>query len=112
MAWWEDKEIKVGFLNKDVENQIEEFNNSSFKAIYHKIQEIKKLLKDNPEMGRNVKKKLIPKKYRGFSNLNIINLPDGYRLLYTIGGSNDIEIVGVLLVDCLSHPDYDTLFNF
>jgi len=64
--------------------------------------------------GRNVKKNLIPKsliqKY-GLNNLWIYNLPDGWRMLYVLTPSEEIEIIAVIL-DWMNHKDYERLFNF
>jgi len=63
--------------------------------------------------GRNVIKKLIPKKLikkYGIDNLRIYNLPIAWRMLYTIT-SNEIEIISVIL-DWMNHKDYERLFKF
>ncbi len=46
----------------------------------------------------------------GITNLRKYNLPDAWRLLYTIVG-NEIEIISVLL-EWLSHKEYERRFGY
>jgi Txe/YoeB family toxin of Txe-Axe toxin-antitoxin module len=78
--------------------------------------EIEKALNDickNYSVGRNVRKKLIPKsliqKY-GINNLWIYNLRKDWRLLYSVEGG-EVEILAVVL-DWMNHKDYEKLFKF
>jgi hypothetical protein len=67
----------------------------------------------NPFYGENAKKDLIPKEYRrkyDVSNLFIADLPDYWRMLYTLE-SDEIEIIAFVL-DILDHDDYDKKFKF
>ena len=71
------------------------------------------LLKENPFYGENSKKSLIPKKYLvkyGAENLFIADLPDYWRLIYTLE-SNEIEIITFVL-DIVDHDAYDGIFGF
>ena len=64
--------------------------------------------------GRPVRKKLIPKAYiqkYEIDNLWIYNLPNGWRLLYTLIPENKIEIITIIL-DWMPHKDYERLFDF
>jgi len=65
-------------------------------------------LQNDAFSGRNVKKSLIPKfliqKYK-INNLWIYNLPDSWRMLYSLTPSEEIEIIAVIL-DWMSHKDY------
>ena len=78
--------------------------------------EIEKAITDicqNSFCGRNVKKKLIPKKliekYK-INNLWIYNLRRDWRLWYSIG-RDEIELIAVVL-DWMNHKDYERLFKF
>lgn len=106
------KSDKVIFVDKSLEDA---FNNldekdSTKKALIKAIKDIK----ENCYCGRNVKKKLIPKsliqKYR-INNLWIYNLPSSWRLLYSLTTSGEIELIAVVL-DWMSHKDYERLFKF
>lgn len=70
-------------------------------------------LTKDPFAGVAVPRRLWPKEYvRKFSidNLRKYDLPDGWRLLYTIHGS-EIEIVSVILEWC-SHKEYEKRFGY
>jgi len=106
------KPHKIKFVSYDLE---EAFNSLSDKdpikkALIRAINDIKQ----DCFIGRNVKKKLIPRrlieKYK-INNLWIYNLPSSWRLLYSITTSEEIEIIAVLL-DWMNHKDYERLFKF
>ena len=106
------KSEKVIFVDENLEDS---FNNLSDKDPLKKslIRAIKNI-QENVFCGRNVKKKLIPRnlidKYL-IDNLWIYNLPDGWRLLYSITPSKDIKIIAAVL-SWMNHKDYERLFNF
>ncbi|MFH0906370.1 MAG: hypothetical protein V1824_03455 [archaeon] len=118
-----NKEIKVIFesegkedylnLNKVVSDEISRGIKSSFNiTILRSIEQKVELLKLNPEVGRCVKKNLIPKDYidKGITNLWILNLSNYWRLLYTIK-TNEIYIICVLL-EFGDHNKYNQIFGF
>jgi len=105
------KPDKTVFIDESLEYA---FNSLSEKDPIKKalIRSIKNI-KEDAYSGRNVKKKLIPKKLiekYNINNLWIYNLPSSWRLLYSITGS-DIEIIAVIL-DWMNHKDYEKLFGF
>ncbi|MFH1752038.1 MAG: hypothetical protein ABH821_03830 [archaeon] len=85
------------------------FNMQLAKAINRAIE----LLKINPEYGVHVPKNRIPRtfieKYE-INNLWKVNLPDRWRLCYTLR-TNRIEVL-VVLLGFMSHKDYDKLFGY
>jgi len=106
------KPKKIKFIDSSLEkafNGIKE-NDPIKKALIRAIKDIK----ENCYCGRNVKKKLIPKKfidkYR-INNLWIYNLPSSWRLLYSLTTSGEIELVAVVL-NWMNHKDYERLFKF
>lgn len=70
-------------------------------------------LKQNPLCGIRVPSDQWPKeyvqKYR-INNLRKYDLPNGWRLLYTIRG-NEIEIISIL-IEWISHKDYERKFGY
>jgi len=67
----------------------------------------------NPQRGIQIEKKKIPQSYvqeYGASNLWKINLPDYWRMLYTIVGS-EVEIVSVLL-EFMDHKQCNKLLGY
>ncbi len=106
------KSDKIIFVDGSLENAFNSLTEKdpTKKALIKAIASIK----ENCYCGRNVKKKLIPKsliqKY-GMNNLWIYNLPSSWRLLYSLTTSGEIELIAVLL-DWMSHKDYEKLFKF
>jgi hypothetical protein len=70
-------------------------------------------LMQNPLCGIRVPSNQWPKeyiqKYR-INNLRKYDLPNGWRLLYTIKG-NEIEIISIL-IEWISHKDYERKFGY
>ena len=69
---------------------------------------------ENAFCGIQIPKNLIPKEYAqkyGIDNLWKYDLPDAWRLLYTIKAPNKIEIISVIL-DWMNHKNYEKLFRY
>jgi len=78
------------------------------------INEMKDKLLFNMLSGDSIQKRRIPKYYRvryGVNNLFRFEHPEGYRSCYTLVS---IEGVGVcpIILDLLSHPEYDRMFGY
>ncbi|MFH1199676.1 MAG: type II toxin-antitoxin system RelE/ParE family toxin [Candidatus Micrarchaeota archaeon] len=70
-------------------------------------------LKKDPFCGIKVPRRLWPREYvreYGVNNLRKYDLPNGWRLIYTIVG-NEIEIISVLL-EWFSHKEYEKRFKY
>lgn len=70
-------------------------------------------LKKDPECGIKVPRALWPKEYvqkYGITNLWKYNLPDAWRLVYTLVG-NDVEVISVIL-EWFDHSDYEKRFGY
>ena len=71
------------------------------------------IIVNNPFYGENAKKDLIPKEYRqkyDADNLFIADLPDYWRMIYTLE-SDEIEIIAFVL-DIINHEEYNKKFRF
>ena len=106
------KPDKVVFVNRELEDT---FNQMSDKDPIKKgiIRAIGFMQKDF-SCGRNVKKELIPKKLLDkyqLNNLWIYDLPNGWRLIYSVTSGGEIEIIAAVL-DWMDHKDYEKLFGF
>lgn len=79
-------------------------------AINQKIE----LIKANPHYGDGIPKKLIPKecmvKY-GVTNLFRAELPNFWRMLYTLTAEGEIEIIAFIL-DIIDHKTYSKKFGY
>ena len=98
-----DSKLEESFSNLSDEDSLKK---SLRKAIIN--------MQENAFCGRNVKKKLIPRrlieKYK-IDNLWIYNLPDAWRLIYSVTPTENIKIIAAVL-DWMNHKDYERLFNF
>ena len=110
------KEIKVKY-SPTFAKQLQElekstdikFNKQLLKAIERETNN----LFQNPHRGIQIPKKQVPKKYieeYDVTNLWKINLPDYWRMLYTITG-NELEIISIIL-EFMDHKDYNKLFGY
>ena len=81
------------------------------KAVNYKIE----LIKNNFQYGGPIAKNLIPPEYKekyGITNLNRVELPDFWRMFYSVRvGESEIEIVAFVL-DIIDHPNYDKKFGY
>ncbi|MBU3923912.1 MAG: hypothetical protein KJ592_03270 [Nanoarchaeota archaeon] len=67
------------------------------------------LIKQNPFYGDNIRKDLIPKKYK-VPNLWRVELTNYWRRLYTIRG-DEVEVICFVL-EIVSHKDYDKIMGY
>ena len=82
-------------------------------TLLNAINRIFDILISNPFYGENAKKDLIPKAYRqkyDVGNLFIADLPDYWRMIYTLE-SDEIEIIAFVL-DIINHGEYNRKFGF
>jgi hypothetical protein len=53
----------------------------------------------------------LEKSFNELNNLWIYNLLDGWRMLYVLTPSEEVQIIAVVL-DWMNHKDYEKLFKF
>jgi hypothetical protein len=75
----------------------------------------KELIKSDPHYGNPIAKALIPKQYiKKFeiTNLFRIELPNYWRMLYTLrNGETEIEIIA-FIIDIIDHQEYNKTFGY
>ena len=99
-----------GIISKEVKEGTE---NSFHQQLLKSINRAIELVKINPQIGIQIKKKLIPKQYikkYGITNLWKFNLLNFWRMLYTIRGE-ELEIIA-FVIDVLDHKRYNKLFGY
>lgn len=107
-----DRPILVTFADEKVKEAFEkakERNSELYKFISRAIGD----LKENPFCGIHISKRLMPRVYiqkYGINNLWKYDLPDGWRLLYSVAGS-EVSIVAIIL-EWLPHKDYERRFKY
>ncbi|MFH1229453.1 MAG: hypothetical protein V1678_03455 [Candidatus Aenigmatarchaeota archaeon] len=82
-------------------------------TLLRSIQQKIELLKSNPEYGTHIQKDKIPKEYiqnYEANNLWKANLSEGWRMIYTINGS-EVDIIALIL-DIFGHKAYEKKFGY
>lgn len=106
---------EVTFISKKVKEEYEALGNGRFedKELHKLITRAIEEIKNNPLRYTRIPENLIPEKYvqeYGIKALWKYDLPDGWRLLYTVTG-NEIKIVSIIL-EWLNHKEYERRFNY
>ena len=108
------KELRVLLKDQAKESYLElkKRNDKESESILNSIERIKVILKENPQYGQPISKKLIPKSYLklGIQNLYRVELSNYWRMLYTIEGNN-VEIL-VFVLSITDHKGYNKLFGY
>ncbi|MBI2657745.1 hypothetical protein HYX08_03565 [Candidatus Woesearchaeota archaeon] len=109
-----DAEKAFNDLNKIVgEQRNQGITSSKDITLLNSINRLFDVIVNNPFYGENAKKDLIPKEYRqkyDVGNLFIADLPDYWRMIYTLE-SDEIEIITFVL-DIIDHDEYNKKFKF
>ena len=97
------------YLNKQA--HLSKTENMILNALNKKIE----LIKLNMHYGTPIAKKLIPEEYKikyGITNLFRVELPQFWRMLYTLtNGETEIEVIAFVL-DVIDHKAYDKKFDY
>ena len=109
-----DAEKAFNDLNKIVgEQRSQGITSSKDITLLNAINRLFDIIVNNPFYGENAKKDLIPKEYRqryDADNLFIADLPDYWRMIYTLE-SDEIKIIAFVL-DIIDHDEYNKKFKF
>ncbi|MBS3149030.1 type II toxin-antitoxin system RelE/ParE family toxin [Candidatus Woesearchaeota archaeon] len=109
------KPVYVTFPEKKIEQEFEELKEGKFKdkQLYEFIERAIKDLKGNPSCGTKIPKRLWPKDYiqqYEIFNLWKYDLPNGWRLVYTIK-EDEVMILNVIL-EWFDHKEYERRFHY
>lgn len=113
------KKVRVVFSEEaeEVYKYLNEKSNISKteKSILNAINKKVELIKNNFHYGDPISKNLIPEEYKikyGVTNLFRVELPNFWRMLYTLtNNETEIEIIAFVL-DIISHDEYDKKFGY
>lgn len=108
------KEVRI-FLKgqaRDGYLELKKRNDKEAQSILNSIGRIKEILKENPQYGDPMAKRLIPRSLlrQGIRNLYRVELSNYWRMLYTIVG-NEVEIF-LFVLKIVDHKEYDKLFGY
>ena len=108
------KEIRILLKGqaKDSYLELKKRTDKESKSILNSIERIKEILKQNPQYGDPVAKRIIPDELlkQGVQNLYRVELSNYWRMLYTIEG-NKIEIF-LFVLKIVNHKEYNKIFGY
>ncbi len=113
------KKVRV-VLSEDAETVFNDLNKKAAsskrdKMILNAIKKKVELIKNNIHYGEPVAKSKIPTEYKKkyeITNSFWVNLPQYWRMLYTLTNSeSEIEIIAFIL-DLINHKQYDKKFHY
>lgn len=103
---------EVVFVDDSVEKEFNELSDTD--EIKRYLQRAIDDIKNNAFCGIQMPKRLIPKEYiqkYNVKNLWKYDLPDGWRLVYTLVPESKVEIVSIIL-EWFDHPSYERRFGY
>lgn len=108
------KEVRVLLKNQAKESffELKRRGDKESQTLLNSIKRTIELLKENPQFGDPIAKRLIPIKFKqqGIQNLYRVELSNYWRLLYTLEGTT-VEIFAFVL-SIVDHKEYDKLFGY
>ncbi|MBT3583249.1 type II toxin-antitoxin system RelE/ParE family toxin [Candidatus Woesearchaeota archaeon] len=109
------KEIFVVFISQKLKDEFEFLKDNKFEdnQLYEFIKRAIDDMKQNPNCGTKIPKKLWPKEYiqkYDITNLYKYDLPNAWRLVYTIE-TDKVQIISIIL-EWFNHKDYEKRFRY
>lgn len=109
------KLVGVTFVTKKIADSFEDLNKGKYeeKELYSFIERAIQDMKKDPQCGIRLPSKLWPKEYvqkYAITNLWKYDLPNGWRLIYTITQTK-VMILNVIL-EWFDHKDYEKRFKY
>ena len=109
-----NKEIFVAFINEKLKSEFESLKQGKFqdKKLYEFINLAIDDFKKDPCSGIKIPKRIWPKVYSQYEIINLwkYDLPNGWRLVYTID-TDELRIVNIIL-EWFDHKDYEKRFGY
>jgi len=106
---------RIFFAEEKIKKELEELKNGKTEEqeLFYFLNQAFENLKQNAFCGTQIPKKLIPKEY--LSNYNITNLwkynlPNAWRIIYSIG-KEGVQVVSIVL-EWMNHPEYERRFHY
>ncbi len=104
------KQCKVQFANEKVEQAFNKLDDQNLKKL---IERAFCDIETNPFCGIQVPKRLIPKEYiKKFDIDNVwkYNLPNAWRLIYSVRGGKIVIIT--IILEWMDHKEYEKIFHY
>ena len=106
------REVFLEYAEDKIKKSIERLEKED-QDFYRHIKNAFLNIKEDVSCGIKVPKKIIPKEWTkkySIDNLYKYNLPNAWRLFYSLVGGN-VEIVAIIL-GCYNHKNYERLFHY
>ena len=105
----------VAFINEKLKESFEKLKSGKFeeKKLAKFIERAILDLKEDSFCGIRIPGELTPKKYiedYGINNIWKYNLPNGWRIIYTIS-ADEIKVLSIIL-EWFNHKEYERRFNY
>ncbi|WP_287950530.1 type II toxin-antitoxin system YoeB family toxin [Acidiplasma sp.] len=107
-----DKKISVAFADESIKEAYIKTKDED-PRLYKFLERATDDIKKDPFCGIQIPKNQIPRTYKqkyGIDNLWKYNLPNAWRLIYSVAG-DEIEIIAILL-EWFSHKEYEKRFHY
>ncbi|MCX6814040.1 MAG: hypothetical protein NTY20_00080 [Candidatus Aenigmarchaeota archaeon] len=105
---------RIVFADEKVKKAFEKLKHEKAeKRLYDTLMRAFKDIEESPTAFIHIRQKLIPKEYVSkykIDNLWKYDLPNGWRLLYSLG-RDEIEIIAIVL-EWLDHKNYEKRFGY
>lgn len=104
---------RIVFADEKVKKTFDKLRDSAEKSLYDTIMRAFRDIKESPSAFIRIRQKLIPEEYVAKYNIDNLwkyDLPNGWRLLYSLG-RDEIEIIAIIL-EWLGHKDYEKRFGY
>ena len=109
------KPSEIYFVDENLKKAFEELKSGTSEEtrLYEWLKRAFEDMQQNAFCGIQISKRLIPTEYTkryGIRNLWKYNLPDAWRLLYSVQGS-EVKIISIVL-EWMNHKNYDRKFGY
>jgi hypothetical protein len=105
---------KIVFADEKVKEAFDRLKETNAeKRLYDTLMRAFKDIEESPTAFIHIRQNLIPKEYVSKYNIDNLwkyDLPNGWRLLYSLG-RDEIEIIAIVL-EWLDHKDYEKRFGY
>jgi len=104
--------VLLEYADERIKKSLEKLEKQD-KEFFEHIKNALRNIQEDPTGGIKIKLELIPKEWKqkyGINNLYKYNLPNAWRLIYSLAG-NKVEIIAIVL-GCFSHKEYERKFNY
>jgi hypothetical protein len=104
--------VLLEYADEKVKKSLEKLKKKD-PEFYEHIKNALRNIQEDPTCGIKIPIKLIPKDWKkkyGINNLYKYNLPNAWRLMYSLAG-NRVELIAIVL-GCFNHKEYERIFKY